>query len=442
MRTVEEIHTLVDEIDGFVTSGNSADARASMLHRTRCLRAWADAVEARWIASWASEHGERHSGLAALAGEIREASGTTTKEAQERTRTAKHLADHPHTAEALGAGNISRHHADVLSRAAKQSPEAAAALAKAEDELLRRAAIEPVDEFVRTVDRFVRDHSSDAGAARAVRQRARRRLSLWIEEADGMECLRADLETVPGRLVKATLLDIARELWRAHNPTGHEPTDLELTHHRSYQHVLADALVEMARRSIAPGRISGEGARGGTSVTVLIDLATLVSGLHDHSIVELADGTPIAAETARRLACEVGLIPAVLGGEGEVLDLGRSQRLADAAQRHALEIMFGGCIFGCGAPPQFVEIHHLDPWEHGGATDLINEAPLCGNHHHLVHEGGWSIRQSRLGVVEIFTPEGSLYATVRAKHPPPTHESGGAVQQPVDPLTGCVPTCS
>ncbi len=34
------------------------------------------------------------------------------------------------------------------------------------------------------------------------------------------------------------------------------------------------------------------------------------------------DGKPISAATVRRLACEADLIPVVLGGDGQVLDLG------------------------------------------------------------------------------------------------------------------------
>ncbi len=432
MRTAHEIHTLVEELDEFEPSGASADTRASMLRRTRALRAWTDAVEARWLAEWASTHGERHSGLVSLAGEIRDATGITAKQAQERTRTARHLARHPHTAGALNTGDISREHAEIMSRAAQQHPEAAGALTSAEAELVRRAAAEPVDEFARTIDRFVRDHAADTGCDQAVRQRTRRKLSMWVEDTDRLECLRAELETVPGRTVKSALLGIARQLWRSSHGPGREPTDHELTHQVAYRQVLADALVEMARRATEPSRRVGSSRRANprtpmANVLVLIDLPTLRNGLHEHTVAELADGTPLPVETIRRLACEANLLPAVLGAEGEVLDLGRAQRLASAAQRDVLDAMWAGCCFGpCTAPPEFVEAHHIDHWEHGGPTDLINLAPCCTNHHHLVHEGGWSIRQPRLGVIEIRSPDGHLYATVRAKHPPPPDRASSA----------------
>ncbi|WP_426515243.1 hypothetical protein ACPPVQ_11575 [Diaminobutyricibacter sp. McL0618] len=45
--------------------------------------------------------------------------------------------------------------------------------------------------------------------------------------------------------------------------------------------------------------------------------------------------TPVSAGTAHRLAADAHLIPAVSGGRGEVLDLGRKQRLFSPAQKLA-----------------------------------------------------------------------------------------------------------
>jgi hypothetical protein len=39
----------------------------------------------------------------------------------------------------------------------------------------------------------------------------------------------------------------------------------------------------------------------------------------------LLGGLPVIPTTARRLACDAGIIPAILGSHGEVLDLGRKQ---------------------------------------------------------------------------------------------------------------------
>ncbi len=47
---------------------------------------------------------------------------------------------------------------------------------------------------------------------------------------------------------------------------------------------------------------------------------------------------------------------------------------------------------GCRAPVSWCDIHHLDPWEHGGPTDLDNLILLCPYHHHLVHRPDWIVK--------------------------------------------------
>jgi hypothetical protein len=106
----------------------------------------------------------------------------------------------------------------------------------------------------------------------------------------------------------------------------------------------------------------------------------------------LGDRTPIGPATARRLACDATVLPAVLGSAGQVLDLGRSTRLVTPPLRRALVLRDGGCRFpGCDRPPEWTDGHHLVPWARGGPTDLANMILLCRHHHVLVHEGGWRI---------------------------------------------------
>ena len=70
----------------------------------------------------------------------------------------------------------------------------------------------------------------------------------------------------------------------------------------------------------------------GATVVVTMTLETLTGGL---AAATLDTGDRIAAHTARRLACEAGIIPVVLSGTREVLDLGRRNRLFTRAQRIA-----------------------------------------------------------------------------------------------------------
>ncbi|MEV7648149.1 DUF222 domain-containing protein [Arthrobacter sp. NPDC089319] len=112
---------------------------------------------------------------------------------------------------------------------------------------------------------------------------------------------------------------------------------------------------------------------------------------------------PISAKTARRMACDAEIIPAILGTNGEVLDLGRSQRFFNRAIRRALLIRDKGCAFpGCTMPAVWTEAHHIVPWWAGGRTDVNNGVCLCGLHHDLIEQGNWEINV--LDGIPWFTP--------------------------------------
>jgi len=102
--------------------------------------------------------------------------------------------------------------------------------------------------------------------------------------------------------------------------------------------------------------------------TVLTD----VLGAHDPDVVIVANGV-------------------VLYAEGR-LNLGRSSRLANHAQRRALAGLYSTCaVPNCGAHYDRCRLHHLRHWEHGGRTDLENLLPVCQHHHTLLHEHDWAI---------------------------------------------------
>ena len=85
-------------------------------------------------------------------------------------------------------------------------------------------------------------------------------------------------------------------------------------------------------------------------------------------------------------------------GPSEVLDLGRSVRLVSPAQRRALVVRDGGCVWpDCDRPPAFTDAHHLRHWVDGGATDLANLALVCRRHHRLVH-AGWELAHRPDGI--------------------------------------------
>lgn len=125
---------------------------------------------------------------------------------------------------------------------------------------------------------------------------------------------------------------------------------------------------------------------GGTGTTVIVTID------HDALTRELATagilgGDPITASAARRLACTAKILPAVLGGKGEILDLGRSRRLFTRAQHTALRLRDQRCRgAGCTVPAAWCEAHHWHPWSRGGRTDLADGILFCTHHHQRAHD--------------------------------------------------------
>ncbi len=154
---------------------------------------------------------------------------------------------------------------------------------------------------------------------------------------------------------------------------------------RSPQLRRGQALIEVCRRATSAGDRPPAGVKTTLMLTMSYDdLAARVGAAM--VIGSTQGGSLIAPETVRRLACDANVIPAVLGGRGEVLDQGRSTRLATPGQLAALWLRDGGCSFpGCTTPAHWCDAHHLVHWADGGASDLTNLALLCGRHHSIAH---------------------------------------------------------
>ena len=134
---------------------------------------------------------------------------------------------------------------------------------------------------------------------------------------------------------------------------------------------------------------SGFGPNAATIVAHL-DYQHLLDGL---GAARLDTGVHISPGEARRLSCNAGIIPAVLGGRSQPLDLGRTARFHNAGQRHGLSIIHDTCATeGCERPFAWCDIHHPHAWSRGGRTSLANGIPLCGFHHRRAHDGHFDLR--------------------------------------------------
>lgn len=95
---------------------------------------------------------------------------------------------------------------------------------------------------------------------------------------------------------------------------------------------------------------------------------------------------PIDPRIIRAWACDAEIIPVVLGGEGQVLDVGAGHRVFPPKLRRAIIARDRGCAApDCYIPAAWCDVHHVQYWQHGGPTSIDNGALLCRHHHQSVH---------------------------------------------------------
>jgi Domain of unknown function (DUF222)/HNH endonuclease len=151
----------------------------------------------------------------------------------------------------------------------------------------------------------------------------------------------------------------------------------------------ADTFVEICR--IAASTLhdaAGDSklSKGAGTLVVTISHDDLMAGIGPARVDGV--GESISASAARRIACNAGILPMVLGSKSQPLDLGVSERLFSTGQRRAIAERDRGCAApGCDAPPSWTEVHHILWWSRGGPTDYRNGVLLCSFHHHRVHDG-------------------------------------------------------
>ena len=130
-------------------------------------------------------------------------------------------------------------------------------------------------------------------------------------------------------------------------------------------------------------------------------------------------GIPVTIPWSRIAGlCRTAAVRPVIVHEGAVIDadgelnLGRTTRLANRAQRRALRAIYATCaVHGCNVSFNHTKPHHVHWWRHGGSTDIANLLPLCSKHHHCAHEGGWLLSLGPNRELTITLPDGQIMRT-------------------------------
>ncbi|QYJ02533.1 HNH endonuclease [Nocardioides panacisoli] len=193
---------------------------------------------------------------------------------------------------------------------------------------------------------------------------------------------------------------------------------------------LWDALVEAAGRLVAADSVP---QTHGTAARVVVTMRyddlreQLAATSTCRGEGRLAGGDSLSVGAVRRLACDAEILPAVLGSRGQVLDVGRTQRLVTTAIWHALVLRDQHCAFpGCTRLPIACDAHHVVHWADGGATSLANLVLLCRAHHTVVHETPWQIRIDPSSHRPVWIPpprvdDSGRFTYLPPRAPPPTY---------------------
>ncbi len=189
----------------------------------------------------------------------------------------------------------------------------------------------------------------------------------------------------------------------------------------------ADALTDALNIAAGTGDLP---ACGGIKphITVIIDLDDLITA-GKNATGDLVFGDGLSAGAVRRLACDAGIIPVILGSDSQPLDVGREYRCATTGLRNALNQRDRGCVV-CGAPPIYCDAHHLTSWLDGGTTTISNLVLLCRVHHTALHDGHWTI-QIINNQVHVTRPNWT--------DPPPRHHRQPPPLSPPDPPPTAAP---
>lgn len=133
----------------------------------------------------------------------------------------------------------------------------------------------------------------------------------------------------------------------------------------------ADALVAMAQGYVRGDRPD----RAPVELVITVGDRTLSAGsdaADPGEVACFADGTCVSAATARRLACDAGVVEVMEDERGQPLSVGRKTRTIPGAMKRALLKRDETCRFPGCTHRLFLEGHHIQHWARGGETRLDN----------------------------------------------------------------------
>jgi hypothetical protein len=392
----------------------------------------------------------------------------TAERLAERSRVAEQL---PALGASLQAGEISGEHLDAVARTrAGLTPEERERFDERAGRLAEVAARTTPEAFAREAAYEARRARQAGSGDRLDAQRRAARCRTWIDRVTGMWCLRLEVDPATGVVLDARIRE-AMDAAAAGGTPSTCPTDpLEKLDHLRALAVAGLVVGEAAAgppgrpevvvvvdtrcaahsggaRSAggpadgpadggapAPGASGAEEScseprvAGGPEAGSCGDPDDVAeraegscgdagSGPADGPVLDWGLPVELPERVLRELHPRAVIYPVIVRG-GVVLhapgrlDLGRTTRVANAAQRRVLRALYPSCAMpSCEVPFHHCEVHHVVWWRHGGSTDLANLLPLCVRHHGRVHDDGWELALSSDRQLVVTLPDGTRLTT-------------------------------
>ena len=384
-RVVERIDAAHDEGHAASLIGLDQAATANLLRGLAQVSSRLDALTATVLAHAVEVRVEETNGATTTATWWADATTRTRATAHRDVKLAVALSRFAALAEALAEGRVNTEQAHAIARALSDlESDGPAELEPVVVEQAEKHLVDCADGFDakhlkvlgRHVLTVVAPEVGEAHEAKLLEDEERRaaektRLT-FASDGHGMVHGRFSIPALHGAMLAKAIQALT---WATQDPA-------EVRQSKPTPVAAGQAFTELLERMDAADLPSVGGV--GATVVVTMTIDSLTGGL---AAAALDTGEVISASAARRLACEAGVIPMVLGGTSEVLDVGRRRRFHTRAQRLAIAQRDKTCVVGgCDAPPSRCHVHHVIPWSEGGSTSVKDGRLYCSAHHAMVHD--------------------------------------------------------
>ncbi len=327
----------------------------------------ATALWLRWLAVYDRREGWSEWGCRSTAHWLSWKCAMSLGTARTHVRVARALEELPVVADAFAAGELSFSKVRALTRLPQPFDEAEMV------ETARWATASQLDRLVAGCRQALNDDPSVAAGSGVERFRSRGR-------SDGSVAITLIVSAVDAERIDGTIA-AACDRSLAERTDGVAVTDW-VEHLGGWDEIRARAATDLLTNTIN---------HQGTEPTQLVaEIEAEDDGVSGQCATS---GRYLPNEVIRRLGCDA-VVATITGNpdDGRGGGVGLSQRTVPHWLRRQLErrdhhtCRFPGC-----ASSRRLHAHHIIHWLDHGPTEIDNLLLLCSFHHHLIHEGGWTL---------------------------------------------------